>query len=244
MIGIFIVISLLLVILINKQVDATVSEAFQNIDTNIISKISLSKTEIKKLESQLDKLSKLDKWKLAEQALDANKHLKDLDLDLVTIRIELEATSKEIDKIIMQSELEGDAGIALELRIRREELQKELDEFRRRKQIIYLISDEEEKIPIVLEFSNNQIVVTSTDQSRTPLSYRNFEDALSYTNSLPNREDYYLLIVLKPSGMQLWNHFKYYVHQLRKSGGEIDFGIDLIAEKHTTSNEFVNSKQE
>ena len=95
----------------------------------------------------------------------------------------------------------------------------------------------------MIELSNNQILVTSTDQTIAPWSFRSFESAIAYTNSFPNRERYYLLVVLKPSGMNIWKQLKNYVHTMREAGEEIDIGVDLIAEQHTTTNEFINSAQ-
>jgi hypothetical protein len=241
-IGIFIIISLLLVLLITKQVENKFTEALKDIDPAIAKKIIQSKSDIEKLEVELASLSEFDRWKLTDETLEAKKVLIDIDLDLVTLREELEATRRELDRIIMNSELDGDAGIGLELRTIRDKLQEDFDEFRMRKQIVYLVSDLEEKKPIILEFSNNQIVITSTNQSIVPWSCGSFEGALAYTDTFPNRDDYYLLVVLKPSGMLLWEELKHYVNELRKSGKTIDIGVDLIAERYSTTNEFVNNQ--
>ena len=77
----------------------------------------------------------------------------------------------------------------------------------------------------------------SFEDVRTSL---HFEDALAYTDGFSNREDYYLLVVLKPSGMLLWEHLKGYVAELRKNGRTIDIGLDLIAERYSTTNQFIN----
>jgi len=239
-IGIFIIISLLLVLLITKQVEDTLTEAFEDIDPAIVAKISQSKSDIHQLEVELASISKFDQWELTNDTLEAKEVLIDIDLDLVTLREELEATRRELDRIIMDSELEGDAGIGLELRIIRDNLQEELDEFRMRTQIVYLVSETEKKKPIILEFSDNQIVIASTNQALAAWSFGSFEDALVYTDGFPNRDDYYLLVVLKPSGILLWEQLKDYVTELRKNGRTIDIGLDLIAERHSTTNEFVD----
>lgn len=241
-IGIFIVISLLLVLLITKQVEDTLTEAFADIDPILAENISQSKSDIEKLEVELASLSEFDQWELTDETLDAKEVLIDIDLDLVSLREELEATRREFDRIIMNSELEGDAGIGLELRTIRDKLQEDLDEFRIRKQIVYLVSDPEEKKPIILEFSDNQIIITSTNQSLVSWSSGSFKDALAFTEGFPNRDDYYLLVVLKPSGLLLWEELKHYVNELRKSGKTIDIGIDLIAERYSTTNVFVNNQ--
>jgi len=240
LIGIFIIISLLLILLITKQVEDTLTEAFEDIDPVIVKKISQSKSDIDKLEVELASISEFDQWELTDDTLEAKGVLIDIDLDLVTLREELEATRRELDRMIMDSELEGDAGIGLELRTIRDKLQEKLDEFRMRTQIVYLISDTEKKKPIILEFSDNQIVIASTNQSLVPLSFGSFEDALVYTDGFSNREDYYLLVVLKPSGMLLWEHLKGYVAELRKNGRTIDIGLDLIAERYSTTKQFID----
>ena len=239
-IGIFIIISLLLVLLITKQVENKFTEALKDIDPAIAKKIIQSKSDIDKLEVELARLSEYDRRELTDDTLEAKGVLIDIDLDLVTLREELEATRREFDRMIMDSELEGDAGIGLELRIIRDKLQEELDEFRLRNQIVYLVSDTEKKKPIILEFSDNQIVISSTNQSRATMSFGSFEDALKVIDEFPNREDYYLLVVLKPSGMLLWEQLKGYVAELRKNGRTIDIGLDLIAERYSTTNQFIN----
>ncbi|MDP6542289.1 MAG: hypothetical protein QGF07_05820 [Phycisphaerales bacterium] len=239
-IGIFIIISLLLVLLITKQVDDKFTEALKDIDPAIAKKIIQSKSDIDKLEVELASISEFDQWKLTDDTLEAKGVLIDIDLDLVTLREELEATRRELDRIIMDSELEGDAGIGLELRTIRDNLQEELDEFRMRTQIVYLVSDTEKKKPIILEFSDNQIVIARTNQSLVPWSFGSFEEALVFTEGFPNREDYYLLVVLKPSGMLLWEQLKDYVAELRKNGKTIDIGLDLIAERYSTTNQFID----
>jgi len=236
LIGVFIIISLMLVILISGQITEAIAEVESTSSTAVT--VAATEQEIKELQKQLNTAVNFDVRKLKKQSLNIQGELEILNIDLSKLKDEIKSANKKLKLLIDESNLEGDAGIGFELKIYRDELLAQLDEFRRRNRIKYLITDAEEKLPLVMEFSGNQIVITSTNHSIAPQSFRSFNSAMGYTEHYPNRDDYYLLIVLKPSGMDLWEQFRRFVLQKINNGFEFNFGVDLISENYFTADEF------
>lgn len=241
MIGIFIIIALLLILLITKQVVEAVENASVSVDKKMLAQLENSKEEIKQLETLMKNLKEINLWEVQRKNISSKDELMNIDFDLIEIRNELEAARKELDRIIVESELEGDVGVGLALRMRRDELLEELDETRLRDRIVYLVSETDEKKPLIMELSENQIVISSSDQSFSTALFSNFEYAITDIKFYLNSGDYYLLVVLKPSGMRIWKQLKHYVVSQRRSGKNIDIGLDLIAENHATTNDFLYS---
>jgi hypothetical protein len=241
MIGVFIIVAMLLILLITEQVAEVIESASISIDQTTLDEIEQSKTEIKELEILVTTLSKIDVLDINKKNEFTKDELLDLDLDLVTVREELEAARREFDRIIIKSELEGDVGVGLALKQRRDALLEELDETRLRDKIVYLVSESDAQKPLILELSANQIIVSTTDQSENTTLHNNFDMAMAHAQSYLDAGGYYLLVVLKPSGMRLWKQVKHYISEKRKSGHQVDFGLDLISENHGTTNNFLIS---
>jgi len=241
MIGVFIIIALLLIRLITKQVAEAVENSTMSIDKSILAELETSQEEIKQLETTIKSLNQINLWEVTSENISAKDELLDIDLDLIEIREKLDAARREFDRIIIESELEGDVGVGLALRQRRDTLLEELDETRLRDRIVYLVSESDPKKPLIMELSENQIVISSSDQSFSTSLFNDFEYAIADVQSHLDTGDYYLLVVLKPSGMRLWNQLKQYVLNLKKIGKSIDLGLDLIAENHATTENFLIS---
>lgn len=241
MIGIFIIIALLLILLITKQVAEAVENSSMPIDKSILTKLDNSKEEIKQLEALIKSMNQIDLWEVTSENLSIKDELLDIDLDLVEIREKLDAARMELDRIIIESELEGDVGVGLALRLRRDALLEELDETRLRDRIVYLVAESDLKKPLIMELSENQIIISTSNQSFSTSLFSDFEYAITDVQSILDTGDYYLLVVLKPSGMRLWKQLKHYVLNMKKKGKNIDLGLDLIAENHATTNNFLIS---
>jgi len=135
---------------------------------------------------------------------------------------------------------------AQRLAVRAELLRAELEQERLRREISYLIADEDSRA-VVAELSGARVVLSSTAASDAPsalssedpdvLARATLEAWAAQADGAPS----HLLLSLKPSGIAVWNA----IERLRVSDPrfrDLQVGVDLIPEDASTTSQFRGGK--
>ncbi len=136
----------------------------------------------------------------------------------------------------------GEGLEAQRLAIRAELLREEIETEQRRREISYLIADEESRA-VVAELSGGRVVLSSTSAGDSPtaltsadpsvLALATLEAWAAQAGGAPS----HLLLSLKPSGIAVWNA----IETLRATVPrfrDIQIGVDLIPEDASTTSQF------
>jgi hypothetical protein len=177
--------------------------------------------------------------KLARDALS----VRSMGDDLSRLRNDIVSSREALERMAREARADQQALLALELMKQRDELHEQLKELNNRRRIVYLVAPGESFVPLVTEVSSSRLVV-STDQSReAPLSLPSSDPEmaaqalLGVFMSLPDREQRYLLLVLKPSGIPTYLRLRELL-QANQNTRNVRIGLDLIPEDHWTTDEF------
>ncbi|HCA38206.1 MAG: hypothetical protein QF438_01125 [Phycisphaerales bacterium] len=145
----------------------------------------------------------------------------------------------ERDAHFLALQRSDDVQMANLLTVEQDRLRDEIETQRRRRQVSYLI-DEEESDTIVAELMSDRLVISSVRASDTPMAVDSDDPALLARILLEKwlvdsaERTTHILLSLKPSGRTLWSE----INRLRDSDPRfknLSIGLDLIGEDATTT---------
>lgn len=131
----------------------------------------------------------------------------------------------------------------MELTRRRDELAGKLEVLERVRKIDYIVDERQPSLPIILEISDRRIVVSevAADGFATRVAAGTLEaqarQALDLYRLLAAGRNCYVFVILKPSGLPLFQTLLRYIQSLPE-GERPNFGLDLIAEPSFVSELF------
>ncbi len=239
LIGITIVITVILFLQITRTVAKTVLEADDRLRTEESVAESIRRNEL------------VDRIVTLEAAIRSAQQRPDTDplARRTSLRAELLAASGELESLERQSEelarqlreltlLSPDAlelRESIELMARRDELVTELGATERRRRISYIIDTARSATPVLLEISADRIVFSELAAEATPqrlsagTSAARVQQALDYYLLLTRGRQAYLLVVLKPSGIESYWQLLALVDRMPQESRPV-IGVDLIPE--------------
>ena len=224
--GIIIVISLLLLILRRTGVEV------ENVATAVPS------TSIKKpvIETRYRDVPGQERSRMKHEVEKIQESL-----DEMAIRIS-EARGKLWDQVTEQ-EMTGDMAVTNELLRRRDEMIDAVAQMNRRNRIVYLIADPGDRQPWIVEVRNDRLILSTDEKGAagfTKVVANRLEGAewlLDFYEALEDRDKYYLLLSVKPSGIDLLQEILASVER-RDNVARSDVGLDLIPEWAATTTSF------
>lgn len=234
MIGVTIIITLILTLQLGRVAAAVVSDEGAKSERNDQQVLQLTKVR-DALVKQLEGLSGLEKVAAEEKLGEHAVELEDLERQLqdVTSKIRVERNLLKRLNESMRGDPEVSEAMALEEKI--EKLRGELDKTQRKSLITYLVSPTEPLRPLIAELSSSRIVIFEQGGSGAPISFdvTNPEMAakwlLDYFHGRPARAELYPLLVVKPSGIPIYEHIRMIMDSDARFVG-VDSGADLILE--------------
>lgn len=223
-IGVVLIITLILLINVGQRTSIALATSPQ-VDEAAIAELEARITEIESRPSPDAIASDIQKATKRHQEL---THEVDV---LSARRTELAAQWRDMLRSGEREELDH-------LSKRARELQGELDDRRRRKQISYLIA-EDSSDALIVELEQGRLITSRTDVGEAPRLRRGTPDQLAgdilaeYATSSARRPTH-LLLAIKPSGVPIW---KALTRRLRTDPAlaHVQLGIDLIAEDMSTT---------
>lgn len=199
--------------------------------------------EISRLEERLADLeARAGEDPIAELAR-TRRRLLALDEELALARGEIEIADATLLETMRSRELDAEDAIAAALARRRDRLAEDLEEIRRRRRIVYLISDESPHPPTVAEIAADRLVVSFDQESEASVALAEATPEIAAARLLelftarPDWRDRTLLVVLKPSGLATWTALLDLLREDERYR-EVAVGVDLLAEDRWTSDRF------
>lgn len=199
--------------------------------------------EISRLEERLADLeARAGEDPIAELAR-TRRRLLALDEELALARGEIEIADATLLETMRSRELDAEDAIAAALARRRDRLAEDLEEIRRRRRIVYLVSDESPHPPTVAEIAADRLVVSFDQESEASVALAEATPEIAAARLLelftarPDWRDRTLLVVLKPSGLATWTALLDLLREDERYR-EVAVGVDLLAEDRWTSDRF------
>ena len=251
LIGITIVITIILFLQITRTVAEKVVEAVDRERTDESPAETILRNELTERIATLESAIRI-----AQQRPDVDPLAR-----RTSLRAELLAASGELGTLERQSEelarqlreltlLSPDAlelQEAMELMVRRDSLVTELGATERRRRISYIIDTATVVTPVLLEISADRIVFSELDAEATPQRLSagtpaaRVKQALDYYLLMTRGRQAYLLVALKPSGIDSYWQLRGLVDRLPKGSRPV-IGIDLIPEDSHISELFPSAE--
>lgn len=244
--------TLLLTLVMILQVGASVADAAVRTATPVAEdaapeEIADLEAEASRLEARLAELeARAAKDPIAELAR-TRRRLIALDEELAIARREIETADAALLETLRARELDAGDAIAAALARRRDRLAEDLDEMRRRRRIVYLVSEESPHPPTVAEIAGGRIVVSFDQENEASVALSGDDpDAaaaqlLELFTSRPDWRERTLLVVLKPSGLATWSALLRLLREDERRR-DVAVGVDLLAEDRWTSDRFPAAK--
>ncbi len=155
--------------------------------------------------------------------------------DLETLKRQSEELARQLRELTLLSPDALELRESIELMARRDELVTELGETGRRRRISYIIDTATTAIPVLLEVSADRIVFSELAADSMPqrlsggTADARIKQALDHYRRTTRGRAAYLLIVLKPSGIDSYWKLRDLVEALPKESRPV-LGLDLIPE--------------
>ena len=242
--------TLLLTLVMILQVGASVADAAVRTATPVAEdaapeEIADLESEASRLEARLAELeARAAKDPIAELAR-TRRRLIALDEELAIARREIETADATLLETLRARELDAGDAIAAALARRRDRLAEDLDEMRRRRRIVYLVSEESPHPPTVAEIAGGRIVVSFDQDNEASVALSGDDPAaaqlLELFTSRPDWRERTLLVVLKPSGLATWSALLRLLREDERRR-DVAVGVDLLAEDRWTSDRFPAAK--
>ncbi len=241
-IGLTILVTLLLILQIGSEAAASATRS-EGSSTDVR---AARQEQLRRLEELTAMLSTLQRRRAEDPnaSLAASRaELLDLGVGLDAARSRIEDLERRIEDILAEAQLDPRAAIAIDLMRRRDALLEALADTRRRKRITYLIADRGDAAPTVAEVSGARAVISFDAEAEAPLALVDSDpDALAKLvlqafTSRPDWTSRYLLVVLKPSGIRVWERM---LETMRDDPRyeQVSTGLDLIPESQWTTDAF------
>ncbi len=171
------------------------------------------------------------------------------ELDQLQARLELEAgvvESRQWELESLQLDIEnslrrGEIAELDRLALREKQLQEELDEFHRRRQISYLVADDASDA-LVVELMSGRVVMSRTDASEAPRMRSGTPEQIAAATleawlAASSRRPTHMLLSIKPSGFAAWHAIMRLIAEDSRYK-DAPVGIDLISEDASTTGQF------
>lgn len=155
--------------------------------------------------------------------------------DLETLERQSEELARQLRELTLLSPDALELRESIELMARRDELVKELGETERRRRISYIIDTATTATPVLLEISADRIVFSELAADSMPqrlsggTADARIKQALDHYRRTTRGRVAYLLVVLKPSGIDSYWKLRDLVEALPKESRPV-LGLDLIPE--------------
>ena len=173
--------------------------------------------------------------------------VKELQESLDEMERRIKTTQSQIWDEVTRQELTGEMAVTNELLMRRDEMLDAIAQMNRRNRIVYLIADPDGRKPWIVEVRNDRLVLSTDEQGMSGFT-RVAEDhndtaewLLDFYENLEQRDQYYLLLSVKPSGIELLREILA-ASERRDGVSRQDIGLDLIPEWASTTISFPGSK--
>lgn len=241
-IGLTILVTLLLILQIGSEAAASATRS----DARSTDVRAARQEQLRRLEELTAALSALQRRRSEDpnaSLAQSRAELLDLGTSLDAARSRIEDLEQRLEDVLAEAQLDPRAAIAIDLMRRRDALLEALADTRRRKRITYLIADRGDAAPTVAEVSGARAVISFDADAEAPLALVDSDPAalaelvLQAFRSRPDWESRYLLVVLKPSGIAVWERMLEALRDEPRYEG-ISTGLDLIPEAQWTTDAF------
>ena len=241
-IGLTILVTLLLILQIGSEAAASATRS----DARSTDVRAARQEQLRRLEELTAALSAMQRRRSEDpntSLAQSRAELLDLGTSLDAARSRIEDLERRLEDVLAEAQLDPRAAIAIDLMRRRDALLEALADTRRRKRITYLIADRGDAAPTVAEVSGARAVISFDADAEAPLALVDSDPAalaelvLQAFRSRPDWESRYLLVVLKPSGIAVWERMLEALRDEPRYEG-ISTGLDLIPEAQWTTDAF------
>ena len=166
------------------------------------------------------------------------QNILEADDTLRSLRRRIDATKSDKQSARLSAMRDGDVQVAKLLLADQDELRRDIETMRNRR-LVYLIANQETR-PIVAELAAGRCVVSTDQANDPPIAIRQSDPEqiatglLSWYRGQSDLSDRHLLIVLKPSGLPIWEALQ---RQIKTDPAlrNLSMGLDLIPESASTT---------
>lgn len=234
MIGVTIITTLILTLQLGQVVEVAVSDESAKSEKNDHQVLQLTKVR-DSLVKELVGLGALEKVAAEEKLAEHVVALEDLQRQLDDVTSKVRDERKLLKRLNEQMRGDPEVSEALALEQEIEMLQGELEKMQRKSLITYLVSPAEPLRPLIAELSSSRIVISPEGGGGNLISLdvtdpeRAAKRLLDYFYGRPERAELYPLLVVKPSGIPIYEHIRSMLDSDARFAG-VAVGVDLVRE--------------